>query len=116
MGAWGSEIFSDDTAADIRAEYTSLIREGLAPDEATRRLASEWAEIVEDEDDGPVFWLALAATQSDLGQVVDEVRDRALAVIDSGENLRRWEDEASPAEVEQRQIHLAKLRNEIAKE
>jgi hypothetical protein len=116
MGAWGPAIFSDDTAADVRDEFKTLVGNGLDPVEATERLLSEWADVVEDPDDGPVFWLALAATQARLGRLVDEVRDRALAVIDSGENLRRWEEEASSADAAKRRRHLTKLRADLVGE
>ncbi|SDF08085.1 hypothetical protein SAMN05660485_02469 [Blastococcus fimeti] len=39
----------------------------------------------------PVLWLALAAAQSRLGRLEPEVRDRALVVIDSGEDLVSWQ-------------------------
>lgn len=97
----------------MRDEFKALIGDGLDPAEATQRLISEWAEVVEDPDDGPVFWLALAATQARLGRLVDEVRDRALAVIESGENLRRWEEDASAADVAKRRRHLDKLKEEL---
>lgn len=30
MGAWGPAIFSDDLAADVRADYTDLIGQGIS--------------------------------------------------------------------------------------
>jgi hypothetical protein len=59
-----------------------------------------------------VFWLALAATQWKLGRLVDSVRNRAIEMIDSGSDLRRWEDNP-PSTIEQRQKHLAKLRVQL---
>ena len=49
-----------------------------------------------DEDEACVFWLALAATQSKLGRLIDLVRDRAIEIIDSGADLRRWENKPEP--------------------
>lgn len=112
MGAWGTAIFSDDTAADVRDAFTDFAAEGMSASEATERLVQESAEILEDEDDAVVFWLALAATQWKLGRLLDKVRDRAVAIIDHGDDLRRWEDNAR-SEFNQRKKHLAKLRDQL---
>jgi hypothetical protein len=113
MGAWGPAIFSDDTAADVRDAFTDFVVEGLNSSEATDRLIQESADLLEDEDDALIFWLALAATQWKLGCLLDVVRDRALAIIDSGEELRRWEDPNSQSHLTQRKKHLAKLRGQL---
>lgn len=42
MGAWGSAIFSDDTAADLRDDWKDLLGEGLSPEEATKKLVEEY--------------------------------------------------------------------------
>jgi hypothetical protein len=112
MGAWGTAIFSDDTAADVRDAFTDFVAEGLSPSEATERLLRERAELLADEDDAVAFWLALAATQWKLGRLLDDVRDRAVAIIDDGDDLRRWEDN-SRSEINQRKKHLAKLREKL---
>ena len=112
MGAWGTPIFSDDTAADTRDAFTDFIAEGLPPAEATDRLVAESADILADDDDAGVFWLSLAATQWKLGRLLDSVRDRAIKIIDSGADLRRWEDNPK-AEIKQRKAHLEKLRTQL---
>jgi hypothetical protein len=112
MGAWGTPIFSDDTAADTRDAFTDFIAEGLTAAQATDRLIAESGDILADEEDANVFWLALAAAQWKLGRLVDGVRDRAIAVIDSGDDLRRWQDNPK-AEINQRKKHLAKLREQL---
>lgn len=112
MGAWGTPIFSDDTAADTRDAFTDFIAEGMPPADATDRLIAESADILADDDDSAVFWLALAATQWKLGRLLDSVRDRAIEIIDSGADLRRWEENPK-AEIKQRKTHLEKLRIQL---
>jgi hypothetical protein len=63
MGAWETALFSDDTACDVRDSYTDLVGDGLIGSEATKTLLREWATSLNDPDESPVFWLALAATQ-----------------------------------------------------
>jgi Domain of unknown function (DUF4259) len=110
MGAWGTAIFSDDTAADVRDAFCDLIADGLSPAKATRQIIAESADFLDIEDAAAVFWLALAATQWKLGRVVGRVRNRALRVIDSGADLRAWQD--SP-KINQRKSQLARLRAQL---
>lgn len=108
MGTWGTGIFSDDLASDLRDDYRDLIAGGVSPADATQRLIAEYKPD-HDPDDGPVFWLALAATQWRLGHLDESVKQRALQIIDNGDNLRRWEAEATIADVRKRRDVLNQL-------
>ena len=50
MGAWGTAIFSDDTASDVREEFRDLIGEGLSTEQATDKLLKEYAPSLDDPD------------------------------------------------------------------
>jgi hypothetical protein len=112
MGVWGTAIFADDTAADTRDHFTDLAAEGLSAEEATKRLIAESAEVLEDDDEAMIFWLALAATQWKLGRLTYKVRTKALKIIDSGRDLKRWK-ENTKSDIKQREKHLAKLREQL---
>ena len=107
MGAWGTALFSDDTAADVRDGYRDLIGNGLTGAQATDALVQEWAEAVNDPDEAPVFWLALACTQWQCGRLEPRVRTKALEVIENGANLRKWQED--PKLLKKRKAVLAKL-------
>lgn len=92
MGTYGAGIFQDDVAADVRAAFLEQLAAGVAPPEATRAVADMYGAALADSEDGPVVWLALAATQWEYGALDPRVRDRALAVIASGADLARWLD------------------------
>lgn len=114
MGAWGTAIFSDDMASDVREEYRDLLREGYEGSEVVAALIDEYAEIIADPEEAAPFWLALAATQSKLGRLEEDVRQKALQVIDSGEDLKRWEGlGASRSDLRKRQGVLATLRTQL---
>ena len=115
MGTWGTGIFANDVATDVRDEYRSLLGDGLSGQEATVALLQRMGDVAEDDDDSVPFWLALAATQSQLGLLETRVKDRANAIIDSGADLQRWEQEA-PSEVSQRRRALATLRARLTGE
>lgn len=107
MGAWGPAIFSDDTACDIRGDYRELIEDGVDDREATQRVIDAYQHLGDDESH--VLWLALAAAQSALGRLDEDVKARALAVIDGDVGLELWA-EAGTKELAKRKSALAKLR------
>ena len=92
MGAWGVAVFSDDLAVDLREDFRDLIGEGLSSSQAVDKLIVEYASSLEDGDEQPVFWIALAATQWKLGRLEERTRKEALRVIDTGQDLQRWDD------------------------
>jgi len=110
MGAWGAAVFSDDTASDIRGEYRELLEDQVADDEATRRIINSYRHL--DRDEAHVLWLALAATQFQLGRLDEDVKARAIEVIDSGRGLGLWV-EAGPRELAKRKAVLNKLREQL---
>ena len=62
MGASGVGLFHDDVAADVRREFLDLLASGSSDAKVFRTIVGEWKEAIADSDDGPVYWLALAAT------------------------------------------------------
>lgn len=61
MGTWGVEIFDDDFALDIQAEFEKAMDQGLSVKKATQRILYDVQDVLEDEDEGPLVYLALAA-------------------------------------------------------
>lgn len=113
MGAWGTGLFSDDVACDIRAEFRALCGQGCTVPKATRQILEHWREAVEDEEDGPVIWLALGSLQWDRGALQPLVKKKALRIIDRGEDLKRWEADGDTRNLRQREKVLQKLRAKL---
>lgn len=93
VGAWGTAIFSNDTSLDVRGEFRDLIGAGETAETASAKILGgsipgPEAEIDPDDND---IWLGLAATQHKTGHIVPEVIERALQIIDSQDELERWE-------------------------
>jgi hypothetical protein len=112
MGAWGSAIFSDDTACDVRDYFRELLEDGYEGDEATRLVLDRFKDLPHDSDDGAVFWLALAATQWRFGRLHDDVKTRAIEIIDASIGLDGWEEAGASALKARRKV-LDKLRSQL---
>jgi hypothetical protein len=112
MGSSGTGLFADDTAMDVRSTYREVLEDGGTDEEAQQAVLDEFNEALYDIEEGPVIWLALAYTQSKLGRLNRKVRDRALAVIASGQDLERWKDVGERA-VRQRAAVLDKIRRQL---
>src|SRR6267154_5411325 len=111
MGAWGTTLFSDDTACDVRDSYIDLVGDGLTGPEVTKALLDEWSASLNDPDESPVFWLALAATQWRCGRLDGHVLQKALTVIDGGTDLARWE--SGSKDFKKRKTVLERLRAQL---
>jgi len=91
MGAWGTSIFSDDLALDIRREYGVLLSVGKDTETIERMLMDYYSSILNCNDpDEDVFWFALAHAEWKKGRLSDRVKEKALRALDSGRDLNRW--------------------------
>lgn len=113
MGIWGTAVFADDVAADVRSDWREGILDKIPPEELTARLVSSYAAQADDPGDGLVFWLALAAAQQETGRLDPGVRDRALSILDRGGDVDRW-DEEDPGLAKQRKKVLDRLREKLS--
>jgi hypothetical protein len=48
MGTWGAEIFSNDTACDVRGDYRLALEDGLDDQTAQQRVLEQFADVVDD--------------------------------------------------------------------
>ncbi len=112
MGVWGTGIFQDDTACDIRDGYVGHLGEGLSGSEAAARILAGFESSFADPEESCVAWLALAAVQWQHGRLDAGTLEHALDVIDSGADLRRWE--SGSKDLSARKAALDALRKKIA--
>jgi hypothetical protein len=110
VGVWGTGLFSDDVACDVRDHYRELLEDGVEDGAAARLTVEKFGAYLE-ESDG-VALLAFAVTQSKLGRLDPDIRDRALAVLDRGADLEVWERE-NPKLLPKRRATLEKARAQL---
>jgi hypothetical protein len=112
MGTWGSGILDDDTARDVYDRYLEAHRTGKNGDAIVRALCKEFARVVSDPDEGPVFWLAVAQAQWDSSAVTTDVRERVEEILAKGLGLSRWADEGA-AQLKARQAAVSRFARKI---
>lgn len=112
MGTWGIGIFSDDLACDVRDAFKKVLQEELSGAQATKYVLDEFADCLKDPDDGPLLYLALAATQWNYGYPDQKIINKAIKIIDDGEGLNRWK-EVNTSLLEKRESVLHKLKQQL---
>jgi hypothetical protein len=112
MGAWGPKLYQDDVAQDIRDQYKDLQKRGKTSEEITNLLINEYGEMVDDIDDGPIFWFALADVQWEFGRLLENVKKKAIEWIEKGTDQQRWIEE-NPKEAKIRIIVLNELKEKL---
>lgn len=92
MGAWGTSLYSNDSASDIRGDYVEGLRKGKTNEEITELLIQQKAGSSRLEEETALFWYALADTQWNYGRLLPQVKEKALYYLQNREiELERWE-------------------------
>ncbi|MCH5192317.1 MAG: hypothetical protein J1F11_00040 [Oscillospiraceae bacterium] len=93
MGTWGTGIFQNDTADDVRYDYRAKLKMGKSDEQALQEIIAESADYIYDDDDKYNFWFSLASISHDLGRITDDVKNKALNLLEHcGSDLERWND------------------------
>ena len=92
MGAWNTSLYGNDPARDVKGDYVHKLRSGKNDQEAMEAMLVEYERTKDDEDEGPLFWLALADTQWEYGRLTEPVREKALQLLAQGVDQERWSE------------------------
>jgi hypothetical protein len=92
MGSWGYGIRHDDFVCDVIGEFEDVLKAGKNLAEATAAVMSRFSDAIEDADDGPLFWLALADMQWAYGALEPAVLERVRDDFTTGRSLLAWEE------------------------
>ena len=107
MGGWGTGLFEDDMALDIKQEYQVLLAYGVPEEEAFKLVKDEYLL-----GDDSIFWLTVAAIQQKYGILMEEVKDNALRCIDDGIDIALWEGSGEKT-IKKREKVLNDLRDKL---
>jgi hypothetical protein len=116
VGAWGAGLYSSDMAADMRAVIKSTLRLPLDEDGIVRILRDcEPAADDPNDEDHTTFWLVLADQFEKRGVAHAPTREKAIAIIDQGDDLAMMERLGMrQADLRKRGANLADLRARLA--
>jgi len=95
-------FLASDLAMEVASVYHEHTGVGVGAGEATAAVISTFRELLADPDEGPVIFLALAATQLREGRLVEPVRDAAIALIESGDAQRAWRQTDATISIQRR--------------
>ena len=93
MGAWGYGIRHDDFVCDVIGEFEDAMKSGKSVAEATAAVTSRFDGAIEDADDSPLFWIALADAQWTYGALEPAVRERVRDDFAAGRSLLAWQED-----------------------
>ncbi len=114
MGAWSISITGNDTAQDLLTEYTAVFYK-YAPEEAVRIIVNYVRTEMFDESDEEEwcnFVYSLADFMWKKGILTEEVKGKAIRMIDSGFGLELWA-EAGEKTLEKRKSVLAGFKTKL---
>ena len=90
MGTWGTKLTNDDFTLDIISEFLDLFDNGEDPKDIRIKLETSYADSIKDEDEGHLFWLALAKAQWDIGLLDKDILDKVEDIVNSDIDTKKW--------------------------
>ena len=90
MGTWGQKLTSDDFTLDIISEFFELFDNGEDPRDIRIKLETNYADSIDDEDEGHLFWLALAKAQWDIGSLDKDILKKVETIVKTDIDTTKW--------------------------
>ena len=109
MGTWGTQIFDDDIALDVRGAFRELLAKNK--DITTIEQAIEKEFIIDGDTDGnDTVLLALCCAELETGTLTETTSSKTLEVIESGRNYEFWRHETSLPDANARKQELDQIK------
>ena len=115
MGAWGTGIYSNDIAEEIK-DLCDEIFPFVTVEEGNRIIYQEFREVVQSEtidNDYASFWYALADWQWKHGILSEEIRLKVIELLTVYAGIQDWEESARMADVKKRIAVMDKLKKRL---
>ena len=113
MGSWGVGVEQDDYFLDVYGAIEQAMREGSSLAEACSRAVEANRAQIEDDDEGPVFWQAVAKAQWTYGQLQPDVLERVRGDVEAERGMERWV-EAGEKTVRARKAALIRFLDKVS--
>ncbi len=112
MSAWGAGLYSDDTTCEVRDEFKAHLENGLSHSAAESAILGRFADVISDHQVACLVYFALADTEWKFGCLSDHVKHQALALLESGGDIKYWEED-SPSDAKARAKTLGVLTDRL---
>ncbi len=115
MGTWGTAIYSNDLACDVRDDCKEIFA-FYDVEEGNSILFKEYESIVEQsfiDNEYASFWYALADWQWKHGMLTQSIKDKTLGLLDSYAGIEDWEEDCSSKDIEKRKKVLDDLKSQL---
>lgn len=104
MGTWGTAIKSNDTSADIYADFFDLYNEGKKPTEIKEKL------IADNPNGENGFWFALALALWETKNLPTDILEKIREIIKGESDLKLWKElDATESDISKRKVVLEKF-------
>ena len=115
MGTWGTGIYGNDTAEDVR-ELCNEIFPLVSVEEGNRIVFREFKDILEDDlidDDYASFWYSLADWQWKHGILCEDIRMKTIQLLNDHAGIQDWEESARKSDVRKRKAVMDRLKFQL---
>lgn len=92
MGCWGTGIFDDDLALDIKDLYNELISYGYNDKQVTNKVLKVFNESLDNENNSIIIYSALAVIQLSRSSLLEEVKSKTTLLIQNRSGMELWEE------------------------
>ena len=92
MGTWGTAISSNDTYNDVYSEFMDLYNDGVEAQEITEIIIKRYSEIIDDPEDGPNFWFAIAMAQWQCKALDNNIFIKVKQIVENDEDIKSWHE------------------------
>ncbi len=114
MGSWGTALYSNDTSSDVR-DMANEVYPLVGIEEGTRLIFEEYADVMtENDNDCADFWFALADWQWRHGILTDDIKEKAITLLEAHTGIDEWEKFKTAADVQRRLAVMDKLLTQLS--
>ena len=98
MGTWGTGLYQDDTACDVKESIKDRLIYGdeegkrYTKEELIESILEEYEDYMQLDDDRAIVILVLADILWKNGMLTDNLKMEALKIIENKTDLERWEE------------------------
>ncbi|GEM_PF-6014751 len=93
MGTFGIRIGQDDISKDVIGDYRDTLKTTGSFNDATSYVISRYSDLLNDADEGPLVYIALALVQWEYGVLDEHILNKVINDFRERRGIQHWLDE-----------------------